>query len=74
MVDLRKRRREHDNAHEDDHHYRNYILFMYFLHSISFVYGFDSKGNKKEELPRERKHIERDIFRPLGKYTFRKAY
>ena len=60
MVDLRKRRCEHDNAHEDDHHYRNYILFMYFLHSISFVYGFDSKGNKKrnfqerEETYRER--------------------
>ena len=49
MVDLKKRRREHYHAHEDDdNHYfqflhRNYMLFVYFLYSISFVYGFDSK-------------------------------
>jgi len=68
MVDLKKRRREHDNTHEDDdQHYlqfihRNTMLYMYFLHSISHVYGFDSKGNKKEELPRERKDLEREKF------------
>ena len=80
MVDLKKRRREHDNTHEDDdQHYLQFIhhntmLYMYFLHSISHVYGFESKGNKKEELPRERKDLERDIFCPLGKYMFRRAY
>ena len=80
MVDLKKRRCVHDNAHEDDDHacfrflHCKYILFMYFLYSISFVYGFDSRGNKKEELPRERKDLERDIFAPLGKYMFRRAY
>ena len=37
-------------------------------------YGLDSNGNKKEEIPRERKDLERDIFHPLGKYMFRRAY
>ena len=47
---------------------------MYFMYSISLLYGFDSQSNKREELPRERKSLERDIFRPLGKYMFRRAY
>ena len=41
---------------------------------MSTVYGLSSNGNKKEELPRERKDLERDIFLPLGKYMFRRAY
>ena len=76
----RKRRRDNIIACDDDDQYflnmmyRHYIMFFYFFYSLSSVYGFDSKGNKTSEIPRERKDLEVDIFRPLGKYMFRRAY
>ena len=76
----RKRRRERDNTQsEDDHHYfkfirRNYILFVFLLYSVSIMYESTPSGNKKKELPRVRKDLERDIFTPLGSYMFRRAY
>ena len=72
----RKRRRDDEDDQQCAYFmmHRSYLLFLYFFYSISTVYGFDSNGNKKKELPRERKDLERDIFGPLGKYMFRRAY
>ena len=80
MFNCRKRRRDHEMAKTEDELQfmdimnRKLMICMYFFYIISMVYGFDSNGNKKEEFPRERKDLERDIFQPLGKYMFRRAY
>ena len=31
-------------------------------------------GNKEKEVPRKRKHLVKDVFKPLGNYNFRRAY
>ena len=54
--------------------HRHTLLIAYFIYCLSFVYNFFSTGNKKPELVRERENLEKDIFRPLGKYMFRRAY
>ena len=72
----RKRRRDDEDDQQCAYFmmHRSYLLFIYIFYSISTVYGFDSNGNKKQELPRESKYLERDIFGPLGRYMFRRAY
>ena len=81
-----KKRKHHNNddelktIHEYHHCTHRYFQFLFLLYfCVSTVIetsrqylGF--KGNKRPELCRVRKEIERDIFVPLGSYMFRRAY
>ena len=50
------------------------MLSQFLLQTTTSKETLSFGGNKNKELPRCRKDIEKDIFRPLGDYNFRRAY
>ena len=56
---------------------RMYMMFILFITTVNLstdqvkmLFG----GNKREEMPRTRKDLEKDIFLPLGDVYFRRSY
>jgi len=85
MVNNKKRKRRNNDDEQKtihEHHrytqrYFQFLFLLYFCVSTVIETGrrhLGCKGTKRPELCRERKDIEKDIFVPLGRYMFRRAY